>query len=148
MADKATITELMDQAIREGTFTTEALDQFKVVRERAEMVQRENKTMGKELSDSRAARDELERHVRTAEEGRKTAEELASRNAEMKIRLAAAEATASTLRECFSLVFRNETVHRNVTEPVLRTDHYDPSTGSSTNQRTEYVTTTEDTTKT
>lgn len=141
---ETTLTDMLEEEIRKGTFTADALAQFQEISERAKAleIQCENQAHAVEALTSTLRERENERD--RAIDALRTAEDMAKKNAESDVNLARAEAKSHAIEHCFELVFRNAQVHRSVTSsvPVTETRYDGGGTYSHTCQHatTEEIT--------
>ena len=135
--------DMLDEEIRKGTFTQDALAQFQKISQKAGELQRE---LTRRLDDTRRSERELETCNALKDQAvvaLAEAQKIADAKAADSVALARAEARADTYAECFRLVFRNAEISRAVTTPHVLTDHWPDGNGShGSNQRVEHTTST------
>lgn len=145
--------KLIDQVVEERTLSLEAVDALKVLRDQANddantVIEQELKLerLAGELVEAERSLGEMDRREAAVAEDRV---KLLARHDEIhtkEVEQAADKATAATFRECFGLVFRNQTISREILRSATgqEPDSTPGSYGVVATSQTESVTETEE----
>lgn len=117
MTDKR-ISDAIEQVINENTFAPAALKAMQVELDKVRALEADKERHLEKIKvledDNRRVEQLKDAAIKRAEQ----AQDLANANAEDRVALAAAKATAETYAKCFELVFRNAQINRSVTSSV------------------------------